>query len=81
MFSGGEIDFAKLEELVSMVGKERLVLDLSCRRGTEDTDTYFVVTDRWQTYTSFAITYVLSVESETIPLYSNIFSFENYAVQ
>ena len=34
-----------MEELVRTVGKERLVLDLSCRKSSEG---YKVVTDRWQ---------------------------------
>jgi len=48
VFSGGHIDYHKLAQLVSAVGKERLVLDLSCRKR----DGHFhVVTDRWQTFT------------------------------
>ena len=39
-------------ELVKVIGKNRLVLDLSCRRRGED---YFVVTDRWQKFTELAI--------------------------
>ena len=34
------------------VGKEHLVLDLSCRRRGED---YFIVTDRWQKFTDVII--------------------------
>jgi phosphoribosylformimino-5-aminoimidazole carboxamide ribotide isomerase len=34
------------------VGRERLVLDLSCRR---QGDTFYVVTDRWQKFTSLAV--------------------------
>jgi phosphoribosylformimino-5-aminoimidazole carboxamide ribotide isomerase len=34
------------------IGKQRLVLDLSCRRRGED---YFVVTDRWQRFTETTI--------------------------
>jgi phosphoribosylformimino-5-aminoimidazole carboxamide ribotide isomerase len=34
------------------VGKQRLVLDLSCRRRD---DCYFVVTDHWQKFTELAI--------------------------
>ncbi|MCR5254497.1 MAG: phosphoribosylformimino-5-aminoimidazole carboxamide ribotide isomerase [Acetatifactor sp.] len=49
VFSGGEIHYDRLEELVKAVGKERLVLDLSCRKYGEE---YFVVTDRWQNKTS-----------------------------
>ena len=80
VFRDGKIDFARLDELVAAVGKERLVIDLSCRKrqqrqqvvgagagagaGVEaeaeaeaeaDADTYYVVTDRWQKYTDFAL--------------------------
>lgn len=48
VFSGGRIDYTKLAALVASVGRERLVLDLSCRKR----DGHFhVVTDRWQTFT------------------------------
>jgi phosphoribosylformimino-5-aminoimidazole carboxamide ribotide isomerase len=48
VFSGGRIDYDKLAALVAAVGRERLVLDLSCRKR----DGHFhVVTDRWQTFT------------------------------
>lgn len=48
IFSQGCIDFLKLENLVDLVGKDRLVLDLSCRQREGD---FYVVTDRWQTFT------------------------------
>jgi phosphoribosylformimino-5-aminoimidazole carboxamide ribotide isomerase len=53
LFRSGELDFARLEQLKSAVGKERLVLDLSCRRRGGH---YYVVTDRWQTFTTLTIT-------------------------
>lgn len=53
VFSEGRIDYAKLEKLVEAVGKERLVLDLSCRKRDGK---YYVVTDRWQKFTSEAVT-------------------------
>jgi phosphoribosylformimino-5-aminoimidazole carboxamide ribotide isomerase len=46
------MDLLRLTELVRAIGKERLVLDLSCRRKGED---YFVVTDRWQKFTRVTI--------------------------
>jgi len=52
VFRDGHLDGERLRELVKLVGKNRLVLDLSCRRRGED---YFVVTDRWQTFTELAI--------------------------
>jgi len=56
VFRDGTIDFDRLSTLVEMVGKHRLVLDLSCRRNPEKKDDlYYVVTDRWQTFTNVAL--------------------------
>jgi phosphoribosylformimino-5-aminoimidazole carboxamide ribotide isomerase len=52
VFRDGHMDERRLEEIVKTVGKDRLVLDLSCRRRGED---YFVVTDRWQKFTDLKI--------------------------
>lgn len=48
VFRDGCIDWQRLGDLVNAIGKERLVLDLSCRKRGDD---YFVVTDRWQKFT------------------------------
>ena len=48
VFRDGRIDFKRLEQLKSEVGKEHLVLDLSCRLLD---GSYYIVTDRWQTFT------------------------------
>ena len=61
VFREGRIDRERLEKLVRAVGKEHLVLDLSCRKWkqkpAEDEETeYRIVTDRWQTYTEERIT-------------------------
>lgn len=48
VFHEGRVDWGRLTQLVEAIGKERLVLDLSCRRRGGD---YFVVTDRWQKFT------------------------------
>ena len=53
VFSGGEIRFDRLEELMDAVGREHLVLDMSCRKKDND---YFVVTDRWQKMTKERVT-------------------------
>lgn len=53
VFRDGRLDWDRLRELVSAVGKGRLVLDLSCRRRGDD---YYVVTDRWQKFTEMAVT-------------------------
>ena len=52
VFREGRVDWARLDELVKVIGKDRLVLDLSCRRRGED---YFVVTDRWQNFTELVV--------------------------
>lgn len=48
VFKDGKVNWDNLNKLVQTVGKERLVLDLSCRKKGED---YYVVTDRWQKFT------------------------------
>lgn len=48
VFREGRIDYDRLERLVYAVGRERLVLDVSCKRVGEK---YLVVTDRWQKLT------------------------------
>ncbi len=52
VFQSGRIDFDRLQSLVSEIGKEHLVLDLSCRRRRDD---YYIVTDRWQNFTEVTI--------------------------
>lgn len=49
VFRGGKIRYDRLEQLRRTVGKERLVLDLSCRKTEQG---YMVVTDRWQNMTA-----------------------------
>lgn len=61
VFREGQVDYSRLDELVQAVGKERLVLDLSCRKrrrpsGHEDAEfEYVVVTDRWQKWTDVVV--------------------------
>lgn len=52
VFRGGEFCRENLKKLVHAVGKEHIVLDLSCRKLGED---YYVVTDRWQKYTNLRL--------------------------
>jgi phosphoribosylformimino-5-aminoimidazole carboxamide ribotide isomerase len=52
VFREGALDTDRLTALVKAIGKERLVLDLSCR---QKADAYYVVTDRWQKFTSLAV--------------------------
>ncbi len=49
VFKNGEIQMDNLKKLVEAVGKENIVLDLSCRKRDGK---YYVVTDRWQKFTN-----------------------------
>lgn len=53
VFSGGEIRYDRLRALLRETGKDKLTLDLSVR-GREGR--YYIVTDRWQKYTSVELT-------------------------
>lgn len=53
VFRDGRIDYERLEQLKASVGKEHLVLDLSCRKKE---GSYYIVTDRWQKFTSEIVT-------------------------
>ena len=48
VFREGRVDWERLKNLGQAIGRQRLVVDLSCRRRGAD---YFVVTDRWQKFT------------------------------
>jgi len=52
IFRDGQLDWDRLNQLTAAIGKERLVLDLSCRKRGGD---YFVVTDHWQKFTELTI--------------------------
>ena len=52
VFRDGQLDFDRVHALNAAIGKERLVLDLSCRQRDGK---YWVVTDRWQKFTEFPI--------------------------
>lgn len=75
VFQDGKIHYENLKKLVDAVGKEHVVLDLSCRyveghQMDEISDTegvkedgccfkepgYYIVTDRWQKFTSERVT-------------------------
>ena len=53
VFQDGRIHEKNLERMISAVGKERLVLDLSCRKKD---GAYYIVTDRWQKFTDVILT-------------------------
>lgn len=52
IFRDGRLDRERLRELVLAIGRERLVLDLSCRKRDGK---YFVVMDRWQRFTDLEV--------------------------
>ena len=53
VFRDGEILYENLEKLVAAVGKEHIVLDLSCNKRHAN---YYIVTDRWQNFTHEQVT-------------------------
>jgi len=62
IFKDGQLNQDNLDKIFAIVGKDRLVLDLSCRRKDGK---YFIVTDRWQKFTEW------EVNSETLNYFSN----------
>ena len=61
VFKDGKINYDNLEKLVSKIGKDNLVLDLSCRRKNNE---YYIVTDRWQKFTD------VKVDEDTLDMLS-----------
>lgn len=53
VFRDGKIEYENLKKINASVGKEHLVLDLSCRKKA---DGYYIVTDRWQKFTEEKVT-------------------------
>lgn len=52
VFRDGLLDFQRLRQLTAIVGREQLILDLSCRLRN---GSYFIVTDRWQRFTDIEV--------------------------
>ena len=52
VFTDGIINWDNLEKLVKAVGKEHIVLDLSCKKKDGQ---YYIVTNRWQTFTEVLV--------------------------
>lgn len=52
VFKDGKINWSNLDKMVDVVGRECLVLDLSCKKLDGE---YYVVTDRWQNFTEFKV--------------------------
>jgi len=53
VFKDGRVHYDNLNKLVRATGRDKLVLDLSCRKKNGD---YYIVTDRWQNFTDVLIT-------------------------
>lgn len=62
LFSDGKINKEHLNKIVKTVGRERLVIDLSCRKKGDD---FYIVTDRWQKFTD------VKIEKDTLEMFSN----------
>ncbi len=61
VFKDGRINYDNLKEISRAVGKNRLVIDLSCRKRNEN---YYVVTDRWQKFTDVVL------DTDTLDMFS-----------
>ena len=59
VFGDGQIRWENLEALKKAVGREHVVVDLSCRRKDGE---YYIVTNRWQTFTEVKLTQALLTE-------------------
>lgn len=53
VFQNGQVSWENLEKMKQTVGREHLVLDLSCRKKDGQ---YYIVTDRWQKFTEVMVT-------------------------
>jgi phosphoribosylformimino-5-aminoimidazole carboxamide ribotide isomerase len=56
VFSDGKINYKNIETISKITGKDKLVLDLSCRKKE---DSYYIVTDRWTKFTEEIVDYTL----------------------
>jgi phosphoribosylformimino-5-aminoimidazole carboxamide ribotide isomerase len=52
VFRNGELNLPNLQAIVSEVGKENLVIDLSCK---ERDGKWYVVTNQWKTFSDFEV--------------------------
>ncbi len=53
IFHNGELHMDRLQQLVNKIGKEKLVIDLSCK---QKDGRWFVVTDKWTKFSNIEIT-------------------------
>lgn len=56
IFQNGKLDWERVKTLKAQVGRDNIVLDLSCRKKDAE---YYVVTDRWQTFTDVKVDFGL----------------------
>ena len=56
VFRDGQICMDNLKKILAVTGKERLILDLSCRKKDND---YYIVTDRWQKFTDVKLNHAI----------------------
>lgn len=59
VFKDGQINKENLQKIFQITGKERLVLDLSCRKKD---GAYYIVTDRWQKFTDVVLSHAVLEE-------------------
>jgi len=62
VFKDGKINYDNLKKLKEAVGKEHIVIDVSCRKKQDEngvSTNYYVVTDRWQKFTDEKVTFEL----------------------
>jgi phosphoribosylformimino-5-aminoimidazole carboxamide ribotide isomerase len=52
IFHDGMLDMERLQKLIKAVGKDKIVLDLSCRKRE---DKWMVVTDKWTKFSDFEV--------------------------
>lgn len=52
IFHDGMLDMERLQKLITSVGKEKLVIDLSCRKHNGK---WYVVTDKWTKFSDFEV--------------------------
>lgn len=56
LFPNGEFDLSRLQQLSQTIGKDRLVVDLSCKRQLKnDKVSWVVAINKWQTLTDFQL--------------------------
>lgn len=61
VFKDGQVNFDNLNRIIKAIGKQRLVLDLSCRQRDGK---YYIVTDRWQKFTD------IELNEQTLDMFS-----------